>query len=209
MTLPWPSVGRAWPATAVRNLRAPPDVDHWRGCRTRPGIGGVVLVVPYEGLSPSERVRLCLDGICDGVTAATHDLQGLTPDIIAAIEADQPARVSDAYRAFLQAVGGGAGRFLQGSDVYYPDILGVRATAQELLRAHGLRLEDTDRVFLMHHDAQFDFTRGGGADPSVWSYNDGDDAPAQTHARFTDWLRANVDEQTQAYKHLASWYDAP
>jgi hypothetical protein len=166
-------------------------------------------MVPYEGLSPSERVRLCVGEVCDGVTAAAHDLQALSYEAIDAIEADQPARLSDAYRAFLEVAGGGAGRFLQGSDVFYPDVIGIRATAQELLGTHGLTLEATDRVFLIHQGAQFDFTRGGGADPAVWSYNDGDDAPLQTHGRFTDWLRANVEEQTQAYKQLASWYHTP
>lgn len=164
-------------------------------------------MVPYEGLSPSERVRLCLDQVCDGVTAAPRDLQALPGEAIEAIEGDQPARISDAYRAFLEAAGGGAGRFLQGSDVFYPGVLGVRATAQELLERRGLTLEKDDRVFLMHHDAQFDFTRGDGVDPAVWSYNDGDEAPALTHERFTDWLRANVDEQTQAYRNLAVWYE--
>lgn len=172
------------------------------------GTGGVVvLMVPYEGLSPSERVRICLGEICDGVTAAAHDLQALAPNIVVAIEKDQPARICDAYRAFLEAAGGGAGRFLQGSDVFYPDVLGIGAIAQELLRQCGLELQPTDRVFLMHHDAQFDFTRGAGEDPAVWSYNDGDDAPTCTYARFTDWLRVNVNEQTQAYKQLASWYN--
>jgi hypothetical protein len=164
-------------------------------------------VVPYDGLSPSERVRLCLERICDGVTAAPHELRALAGEAIAAIEGDQPARVSDAYRAFLEAAGGGAGRFLQGSDVFYPDVLGVRATAQEILERRGLTLQHDDRVFLMHHDAQFDFTRGDEPDPEVWSYNDGDEAPTLTHARFTDWLRANVDEQTQAYRQLAVWYE--
>jgi hypothetical protein len=164
-------------------------------------------MVPYEGLSPSERVRLCLDEICDGVTAAAHDLHGLSGDAIAVIEGDQPAGLGDAYRVFLEAVGGGAGRFLQGSDVFYPDVLGIRAIAQDLLESHGLTLQGGDRVFLMHRDAQFDFMRGDGADPAVWSYNDGDDAPALTYVRFSDWLRANVEEQTQAYRHLAVWYE--
>lgn len=165
-------------------------------------------MVPYEGLSPSERVRLCLGEICDGFTATARDLQALPPYTVAAIEDDQPVRLSDAYRAFLEEAGGGAGRFLQGSDIFYPAVLGIRATAQELLRRNGLELLATDRVFLMHHDAQFDFTRGGGEDPAVWSYNEGDEAPTLAYPRFTDWLRANVDEQTLAYKQLASWYDA-
>ena len=163
---------------------------------------------PYEGPTPADRVRACLRRICDGVTATPDELRPLTPDLVQAIEADQPAPFSDAYRTFLTVAGGGAGRFLQGSDVFYPDVIGIRAVAEEMLAAYGRRLEDTDRVILMHHDAQFDFTRGRGPDPEVWSYSDGDD-PRPAHARFTDWLRANVDEQTRAYERLAVWYQAP
>jgi hypothetical protein len=137
--------------------------------------------------------------------AAQEDLHPLPEHIIQEIENDQNAPLGGAYRRFLEAAGGGAGRFLQGSDVFYPELLGIRTVAQALLAANGLTLEDTDRVILMHQGTQFDFTRGHDDDPEVWSYADGDDKPTKAHARFTDWLRANVDEQTGAWVHLASW----
>lgn len=158
---------------------------------------------PYE--RAEDRVQACLSMICDGVTAARGDLQTLTDAIVQKIEDDQPAALGDAYRCFLKGAGGGAGRFLQGSDVFYPDVIGTREAAQALLAANGLALEDTDRVILMHQGSQFDFTRGPGVDPEVWTYTDGDDAPSQTAPRFTDWLKANAEEQTQAWAQLASW----
>ena len=151
-----------------------------------------------------DTVRACLTSICDGVTAEANDLQALPDDLIQAIEDDQPVPIAYAYRCFLKATGGGAGKFLQGSDVFHPDVLGIRASAQELLAENGLALEDTDRVILMHRGTQFDFTRGLGHDPEVWSYSEGD-TPTRAFDTFTDWLRANATEQTQAWTHLSSW----
>jgi len=164
--------------------------------------GGTTPTDPDKRLD--DRVRACLSSICDGVTASADDLQALPDNLIQVIDDDQPVPISDAYRCFLRATGGGAGRFLQGSDVFHPDVLGIRAPAQELLAENGLALEDTDRVILMHRGTQFDFTRGLAEDPEVWSYSEGD-APARAFDRFTDWLRANAKEQAQAWAQLSSW----
>ncbi|MDN3353011.1 hypothetical protein [Actinomadura sp. DC4] len=156
-------------------------------------------------LSPRERVRVCLEAIVDGTTAEAGDVQGLDQELIEEIDNDQPGPISEAYRAFLAAAGKGAGRFLQGSDVFHPQILGVRKAAEELVEHHGF-LTDDDRVILMHQGCQFDFTRGGGPDPEVWSYCEGSE-PERHYPSFTDWLRANAEEQTKAWAHLVPWYE--
>lgn len=164
---------------------------------------GTTPAEPYEG--SSNQVHACLEVICDGVTATSADLRALNDDDIRRVEADQPVPLSDAYRAFLRAAGGGAGRFLQGSDVFYPHLLGIRAAAGEIMAANGLSLEEDDRVILIHQGSQLDFTRGRGTDPEVWSYTDGDDGPTPVYPCFTAWLAANVEEQTQAWVRLAPW----
>jgi hypothetical protein len=58
----------------------------------------------------------------------------------------------------------------------------------------------------MHQGYQFDFLRGDHDDPEVWSYSEGE-VPERRYARFTDWLRANAEEQTNAWAHLAPLYD--
>lgn len=156
------------------------------------------------GLGVAERVRACLEQVCDGITAGPEEVCGLGEDVIREIEEDQPAPLSEAYRCFLQVAGGGAGRFLQGSEVFHPDVIGLRKAAEELLAESGLVLEDTDRVILMHQRSQFDFTRGLGADPEIWSCSEGG-VPRPVYSCFTDWLQANVDEQTGAWARLASW----
>lgn len=156
-------------------------------------------------LSSEERVRVCLDMIVDGTTASADDVQGLGPEAIQEIHDDQPAPLPDAYRCFLAYAGKGAGRFLQGSDVFHPEVIGLRPAAQELLAEDGF-LTDADRVILMHQGHQFDFLRGDGPDPAVWTYSDGNTAPECHYTCFTDWLRANAEEQTKAWAHLAAWY---
>jgi hypothetical protein len=156
-------------------------------------------------LSPHERVLACLAVIADGTTAEAGDIRGLDGDVIQEIAGDQPAPLADAYRWFLEAAGRGAGRFLQGSDVFHPEIIGLRQAARELLDDDGF-LTDDDRVILMHQGCQFDFLRGRGPDPEVWSYCEGN-APERHYARFTDWLKANAEEQTKAWAHLAPWCD--
>jgi hypothetical protein len=156
-------------------------------------------------LSPHERVRVCLEVIADGTTAEPGDIRGLGDDAIQEIADDQPAPLPDAYRWFLLAAGRGAGRFLQGSDVFHPEIIGLRQAARELLADEDF-LTDDDRVILVHQGCQFDFLRGRGPDPEVWSYCEGS-TPERHYARFTDWLKANAEEQTKAWAHLTRWYD--
>jgi hypothetical protein len=150
----------------------------------------------WSRLSPEERVRACLGLVADGTTATVAEVRGLGDEEIRQIEEDQPAPLAAAYRCFLECAGAGAGRFLQGSDVFHPQILGLRAGAEELTN-----LESTDRVILMHQGLQFDFLRGAGPDPEVWSCSEGG-SPERHYACFTDWLRANVEEQTKAWACL-------
>jgi hypothetical protein len=149
--------------------------------------------------------------ITDGTTAVPEQIRGLSGDTIGEIERDQAAPLGEAYRCFLAEAGGGAGRFLQGSDVFHPEVLGLWTAARDLLADNDspFELADTDRVFFMHQGCQFDFLRGDGPDPQVWSYfeaNNPGNAPKLSHDRFTDWLRAMAEEQVAAWARLSLWF---
>lgn len=118
-----------------------------------------------------DRVDALVAAIADGVTATPEQLQGATRHQVDEIERDQAVPLASAYRRFLELVGGGAGHFLQGSDVFYPSVLGVGRHARELLADDAVAFEWTaaDRVILMHQGYQFDLLRGTGPDPEVWS----------------------------------------
>ena len=155
------------------------------------------------------RVRSVVAAITDGSTASPGQLCGLSEDVIRLIESDQPARLAAAYRLFLQLIGSAAGFFLAGSAVYYPAMLGLKEAARDLLseNASPFAFEDSDRVFLMHQGYCFDFMRGSGPDPEVWSYSEGSSAgnvPERTFGRFTDWLRVTAEREIPVWaRHSA------
>jgi hypothetical protein len=165
------------------------------------------------GVSPEDRVRALTAAVVDGTTAVVDQVRGLSDDEIHRIECDQSAHLGDAYRCFLRLIGGGAGHFMQGSDVFYPAVIGLGEAARELLAENDVPfvLAESDRVILMHRGYQFDFLRGPGPDPEVWSYCEGGgpgDVPTLSFTRFTDWLQAHVTQQTQAWARLVLWYEA-
>lgn len=154
-----------------------------------------------------DRVRAAVAAITDGTAARSDELRGLSEDMIREVELDQPAGLPEAYRLFLALVGGGAGQFFQGSHVYYPSILGLWESARELLAENKspFVLEDSDRVILMHQGYYFDFLRGPGPDPDVWSYGEGTswgNVPARSDGSFTDWLLAAARSQVRDWAAL-------
>ena len=165
----------------------------------------------WSSLSPAERVRVIAAAIADGDTAEADQVLGLTDEQVRQVENDQPASLPEAYRSFLLLLGGGAGHFMQGTDVYYPHILGLWSAAEELLEenASPFRLLETDRVISMHQGYQFDFLRGAEDDPEVWSYCEGSspgNVPTTTHERFTDWLRGIADREIPTWRRVAASY---
>jgi hypothetical protein len=156
-------------------------------------------------------VRAVGAAIADGTTATAEQVLGLTIEQVYEVGRDQPAPLPEAYRCFLRLLGGGAGRFMRGTDVYYPRILGLWSAAEELLEedASPFRLLETDRVISMHQGYQFDFLRGSEDDPEVWSYCEGaspGNVPSTTHERFTDWLRGIAEREIPAWRRLTASY---
>ncbi|WP_328891960.1 hypothetical protein [Streptomyces sp. NBC_00316] len=78
-----------------------------------------------------------------------------------------------------------------------------RAEAVLAVERDQRALEPTDRVFFVHQGYQFEFMRGTGPDPEVWSYSEGEhaDVPVRSWASFPDWLRATTEAEIPAWKH--------
>lgn len=156
----------------------------------------------WARMGPEARVRAAIRLLEERRDAAAARPLGLGVREIMEIERDQPGPVGAAYRCFLTLTGGGFGRFLVSSDVFYPLMLGLREAAEDLLTEHGVpfRFEDTDRVILMHQGYRIDFLRGPGPDPEVWSYNEPDGTfagPNPTGDHFTDWLRTAAEQEAR------------
>jgi hypothetical protein len=159
-----------------------------------------------------DRVRTLVAALADGVMATKDEVRGLGAAELAEIEHDQRAPLAGAYRLFLELGGGGAGHFLQGSDVFYPAVIGLGQAARQLLETSqvSFTLQDSDRVFLTHQGYQFLFLHGGGPDPPVWYYLEGavPDVPVQVCPSFTGWLESVVKDEAEARASLVAWYQA-
>ncbi|MFI1094057.1 SMI1/KNR4 family protein [Streptomyces sp. NPDC020917] len=149
-------------------------------------------------MAPEERIEAVVASLVDRRAATASTPIGLSAEEIEAVEHDQPAPIGGAYRRFLELAGGGIGLFLEGSDVFHPPVLGLREAAEDLLAENNVpaALASTDRVILMHQGYWFDYLKGTGPDPEVWTYTETFQhplTPFRSAGRFSDWLRDQAD----------------
>jgi hypothetical protein len=98
---------------------------------------------------------------------------GCTPEEIARVEADQGVALPANYRAFLRSMGRDAGGLFVGTDIVFPDILGARDGAMELLLKNQVRdvLPATAVVVYLHQGYICGFLDPAeGSDPPVWEW---------------------------------------
>ncbi len=130
-----------------------------------------------------------LQGRCDPIV-------GLSEAEVDEVAADQGVSLPAAYRAFLSVAGRECGDLWEGSDAFYPAVLGLRNAAVEILAGdeQGVELVPTDVVFAMHEGYEFLFMSGGGPDPAVLRYTEGSGATVALAPRFTQFVSDLVAE---------------
>jgi hypothetical protein len=102
--------------------------------------------------------------------AARLGATGCTPQEIAQVEADQGVAIPAVYRAFLQSMGRDAGGLFGGTDVVFPEILGSRRGAVEVLLENQVPdvLPATAVVISLHQGYVLEFLDPAeGSDPPV------------------------------------------
>jgi hypothetical protein len=146
-----------------------------------------------------DAIRDAVSRLVHGGLAKQDEILGCSSAEIDEIEDSSPGvRLPSVYRAFLESMGRSAGQFMRGTDLFYPEILGLRKIAEALLRecAVAWRLERQHFVFCSHQGYQFlffDCTRG--EDPPVWLFLEGETAPREVFPRFSEWLRRCVQDE--------------
>jgi hypothetical protein len=120
------------------------------------------------------------------LTLGRGPVVGLTDAEIKQIRADQGVSVLPLYyEEFLRRMGRQSGGFLAGTDVLYPDVLGLKGYARALLRENEVEdfLSDDVVVIAMHQGYQFYWIHVGLAgDPAVFMYSEG-----HTSTVFREW----------------------
>jgi hypothetical protein len=107
--------------------------------------------------------------------ATPNSLSGCSSEEIQTIEECLRLPLPRAYVDFLAAVGKRAGAFMRDIDIFYPTLLRLRASAEEILEnweEGKLLLPDNALVFSMRMGEQFMYfiADGKNEDPSIWFY---------------------------------------
>jgi hypothetical protein len=133
-----------------------------------------------------------------GLIAARLEATGCTPEEIARIEADQGVALPPSYRAFLQNMGRDAGGLFGGTDIVFPDILGARDGAVELLLENQMPhvLPATTVVIYLHQGYVFGFLDPGeGSDPPVREWTEALDPAPQARIVASSLLQLILDAE--------------
>lgn len=100
------------------------------------------------------------------------EVNGMSSAEIQEVELDQGVCLPRAYREFLEICGSSRGGVLGSEDVYYPDLIGIKDAAYEILRDGGDEISlDGYVVFFMHQGYIFYCAKADSVDPSVFGYS--------------------------------------
>lgn len=135
--------------------------------------------------------------------AAGDTISGCSSEEIKQLEADLQVNLPGSYKEFLKAMGKSAGQFLNGSDVYYPDLEKLKESSKELLKDNGnpFKLRPQDFVFFNHQGYQFMyFDTTAGDDPPVLRYIEGQSGPEEVDKHFSNWLVRSVKDECELFE---------
>jgi hypothetical protein len=102
-----------------------------------------------------------------------------------------------------------AGRFFQGTDIFYGDgLFDLRQDAEELLEEDEgdevIRLPEDAFVFAMHQGYEFTYFRlSEGDDPPVYQFMEGKGPPVKSWPSFSDYLIAYAELHAQLSEAMA------
>lgn len=123
-------------------------------------------------------------------------LKGCSTREVAKIEDHIQHKLPLAYVKFLFAMGKDAGKFMDGSSVFYNEIFDLKDGAIELLEDNDFKpLPDNTFVFYMHQGYQFAFFYlTDGDDPPVYYYYEGRTQGdfEKIEVSFTDFLESQL-----------------
>lgn len=120
-----------------------------------------------------DKIAAVVERLCSRGIATRESIRGCSPEEIAKVRAEFETPLPLAYEEFLVQMGRGAVRYYEGTDMFYPQILGTKAAARELVAEDPFDIElPEDAIpFSTHQGYQFLFIRSSeGDDPPVYYY---------------------------------------
>jgi hypothetical protein len=128
------------------------------------------------------------------------DVRGISLEDVAALEKAVGQNLPALYREFLLGIGRGAGKFLQGTDIFLSALGGLKDEAINLLRKNNenAQIAEDAFVFSMHQGYEFTyFNTSEGDDPPVYQYVEGNGSPVLTWNSFSDFLNDSIVQHTR------------
>jgi SMI1 / KNR4 family (SUKH-1) len=118
----------------------------------------------------------------------------MSEEEIGAVEEDQGVTLPRFYREFLRQAGGRFGVVCAGADMYYPEILGLRIDAQELLDRNNIkyRIGAFDFPFHMWQGYYVAWMSGEGDNPPVYGYGEFGMGIVREADSFSAWVRMQI-----------------
>lgn len=132
--------------------------------------------------------------LCDGFEELAHRLGawGCTEEEVAAVRRDQGGRLPRSYECFLGHLGRDAGGLFGGSDLCYPQNLGLRKEAEALTNEDPearFVLPDDAVVIWMHQGYQFAYLCcSEGDDPLVRYWLERTEEPTVDAHSLLEWI---------------------
>ena len=141
-----------------------------------------------------DRIDRTIEVLEDRGLASSHSLKGCTNKQIEEIESDAGFVLPQAYLVFLLRMGVYAGRFFSGTDILYPEMIGmteigesIAATSRRELGSN-VSLPSDAYVFAMHQGYQFFYFTPGADDPAVYYFLEGENETCRWAETFTNFL---------------------
>lgn len=156
-----------------------------------------------NGWMEQSRIRSAFSELVRGERMHSDSLKGCNAEEIAKVEDHFGCSIPASYRDFLSIAGRGAWRLFQGTDIFYPRVLGLQKDAENLLCEQGMSqlLSPDAKVFCMHQGYEMNFFLPGTDDPAVFQFVEGDTGASRPWGSFSDFIETSIQD------HLKQWSD--
>ncbi|HQU93948.1 MAG TPA: SMI1/KNR4 family protein [Pyrinomonadaceae bacterium] len=142
--------------------------------------------------------------VLDSGLSTYWSMSGCSQSEIQRLESTIDLKLPVEYEAFLRKMGHGAGRFMQGTDMFYPRLLDNRSAAEEALEREGFPfyLLPSMFVFSSHQGYIFHLFDCDThlEDPPVLGFQEGEPALTRISDSFSQFLSQILDEEIRGWE---------
>lgn len=135
--------------------------------------------------------------IIEAKLADEQDIEGCSLAEIAVLEDRCGNPLPKKYKDFMVFMGRKAGRFLQGTDIFYSSVSELRIEAIDLLKENKeeFQLLSEYFVFSMHQGYEFlFFDCYDGDDPIIYQYIEGEGEPKKAWGSFSSFINETLQQ---------------